>query len=391
MKAILSLLFVACLAGQALSVNRVPLRRVEHKRRSLADVVASQKTISNRWGRNGQRDTPDEEHLKNYMDAQYYGTIEIGTPAQSFEVIFDTGSSNLWVPSKKCGFTEIACRSHSQYDSGKSSSYVKNDTDFAIQYGSGSMSGFVSGDSVCMGGICAEKQLFAEATHEPGLAFVSAKFDGILGMGFPAISVNGIQPVFQALIEQSKVEAPVFSFWLNRNPEDPNGGVLVIGGSDETLHEGDMAYIPVSEETYWQVDMGSMTIGDSADLGCVGGCPAILDTGSSLLVGPKAEVKAINKAIGATQAGPTAMIDCEKIPELPAVEVVLGEGKKFSLTGEDYVLKVEQAGQVQCISGFQGLDIPGGLWILGDVFIGKYYTEFDVGQKRIGLATSKQA
>lgn len=80
--------------------------------------------------------------LANIFDMAYMGPIGIGTPPQQFHVIFDTGSTDLWVPSVRC--TDEACTNKSSYNSTASRTYVANGTPYSIQYGSGAVSGIIS-------------------------------------------------------------------------------------------------------------------------------------------------------------------------------------------------------------------------------------------------------
>ncbi|CAL0309092.1 unnamed protein product [Lupinus luteus] len=430
--------------------------------------------------------------LKNYLDAQYYGEISVGTPAQKFTVIFDTGSSNLWVPSTKCYFS-VACFFHAKYKSSQSSSYKANGTSAAIQYGTGAISGFFSYDDVKVGDVLVKNQIFIEATKEPGVTFVAAKFDGILGLGFQEISVGNAVPVWYSMVQQGLVKEPVFSFWLNRKPEEEQGGEIVFGGVDPAHFKGEHTYVPVTRKGYWQFDMEDVLIGGKPTGYCAKDCSAIADSGTSLLAGPTAVITMINQAIGASgvasqecksvvdkygqtildllfsnappkkicsQIGlctfdgthgvsigiesvvnknegqssggihdatcsacemavvwmqnqvsqnqtreriisyinelcdklPSPMgessVDCGKLSSMPIVSFTIG-GKTFDLEPKEYILKVGEGSAAQCISGFTALDVPpprGPLWILGDIFMGRYHTVFDYGKQRLGFA-----
>ncbi|KAJ9066960.1 aspartic proteinase precursor [Entomophthora muscae] len=317
--------------------------------------------------------------ISNFMNAQFYGEIGVGKPAQVFKVVFDTGSSNLWVPSKKC--SSIACFFHKKFDSSKSHSYKKNGTNFAIRYGSGAVEGYIGEDVVTVGDVPTKGVQFGETTKEPGLAFAFGRFDGIFGLGYDTISVNRITPPFYKMVDQGL--EPVFSFWLNTNGGSDHGGEMVLGGVDKKHYKGKITWVPVTRKGYWEVSLDKVAFGDEeVELPKTG---AAIDTGSSLLVVPSDLADMINRFIGAKKGfGGQYSVECDQVPSLPELTLTFG-GQPFTLQGSDYILQVQN----QCISGFTGLDVPpplGPLWIIGDVFLRKYYSVYDLGNNQVGFA-----
>lgn len=312
-----------------------------------------------------------------------FSEISIGTPPQDFKVILDTGSSNLWVPSQSCG--SIACYLHQKYDSSASSTYKKNGTEFEIRYGSGSLSGFVSQDVVTIGDLKIKGQDFAEATQEPGLAFAFGRFDGILGLGFDRISVNGIVPPFYQLVNQKLIDEPVFAFYLSGESGGDDSEV-VFGGVDKDHYTGKITEIPLRRKAYWEVDLDSITFGDeTAELDNTG---VILDTGTSLIALPSDLAELLNKEMGAKKSyNGQYTIDCSARDSLPDVSFKLS-GYDFAISPYDYILEVSGS----CISTFMGMDFPapvGPLAILGDAFLRKWYSIYDLGKGTVGLAKAK--
>jgi len=319
--------------------------------------------------------------ISDYQNAQFYGPVKIG--GQDFNVIYDTGSANLWVPGKNCSF--LKCWLHSKYDETKSSTYVPDGREFKVQYGSGPAEGILSKDTVTIGSVDVKGQTFAEistVTFGPlNIAFAMGKFDGILGLGWKSISVDGIPTPFENMVTQKSVDEPVFAFYLQE--DSSTQGELLFGGIDKSHFTGELVNVPLISESYWEVSLDAMKYGDSPVISSAQ--KAIIDSGTSLLAGPPDAVSSLAKTVGATSVmGKEYTIDCSKRSTLSNLDITLG-GKSFSLSAEDYILEVSG----QCLFAFIGIDVPpprGPLWIMGDVFMRKYYSVFDYGNKQMRFA-----
>jgi len=225
--------------------------------------------------------------------------------------------------------------------------------------------------------------LFAEVTDVSGLGvgYSIGKFDGICGMGWDSISVDGVQTPVQALVASGKLAEPVFGFYIGDN----RNGELTLGGVNSDYFTGEFTYVPLKSKSYWEIALEGVKLnGDVVDSTTVN---AIVDSGTSLMAGPTTVVKGIAKKLGATGIlGKEYIIGCNKEFEVA-----------WTIDGQDYSFKntdMNIADGPLCIFGMMPIDIPaprGPLWILGDIFMRKYYTKFDVGQERIGFAPTKSS
>jgi saccharopepsin len=241
--------------GSATSSNRVrgvPLQKIPHTLESLDDYFTAtflynqQQLYCSEDQQSGKSGKVGSLPLSNYLNAQYYGVVSLGTPGQDFKVVFDTGSSNLWVPSTRC--KDLACWLHAKYDASKSSTYEKNGTAFAIQYGSGSLEGVISKDLLVVGELEVPHQLFAESVKEPGIAFIAGKFDGILGLAYDTIAVTGAPPPFFEMVSLGLLQEPLFGVYMGDANAGSGEGEITFGATNPDFYEGDIHWAPVTRK-----------------------------------------------------------------------------------------------------------------------------------------------
>ncbi|XP_057583154.1 pregnancy-associated glycoprotein 2-like [Hippopotamus amphibius kiboko] len=316
--------------------------------------------------------------MRNHQNMIYFGIITIGTPPQEFRVVFDTGSSDLWVTSDVC--SSPPCSTSKLFNPRLSRTFKRTTHLFNLNYLTGTLLGSLCYDTVQIGNLTIYRQAFG--LIEKQVRLDHAPFDGILGLGYPRLTQESITPIFDNLKTRGLISQPVFAFYLSNWKE--NGSVVMFGGVDHSYHRGELKWIPVSETHFWQITINRISM-DGMAIACFNSCQAIVDTGTSFIVGPTRHIITIQKLIKAIPFGQKYVVPYCNITQLPTFSVNIN-GSDYPVPPKAYIWKSPES---VCFSSFR--DHPEqsrhqGTWILGDVFLRLYFSVYDRGNNRIGLA-----
>lgn len=251
-------------------------------------MINSQNLLANNKKKNDENNILT---LKNFANSQYYGIISVGEPTQEFKVIFDTGSSNLWVQSNIC--KSQSCLQHKGFDHLLSKSFKKHYINgkipvFGIRYGTGNIKGEFVRDKVSIAGIKIEDQIFGLTYEEEGFAFMNVPFDGILGLSLSRQNKHSV-PFFDNVIEKQLLKHNIFSIFLSEDEDNSN---ISFGKINKNQMLSNFTFTDVVSKNYWEMNIEDIKVGNISTGICdnlrekTGRCGVAIDSGTSLYAGP---------------------------------------------------------------------------------------------------------
>lgn len=343
---------------------------------------------------------------------EYYGKIAVGSPPQIFDVVFDTGSGNIVLPTMRC--KDDVCLRHHRYRSEASASAVQiafdDDTPLAkgesdrdttsITYGTGKLTGEYIRDSICFGYGVSKSQIcttsdFLGVTQESRFPFIELPFDGIFGLGLSGLAAGPSFSFVNRLAGNGSHIDPTFAVFIRDLEADEDSEITFGSWRPERLAAGEGMHwlsIPRDEaedKGYWLVSMRDVYVGGRPlqlcdDFGSSPRCQVAMDTGTSLMMASPYQVSVLLDAVG-------MQLDCSNYAQLPPIQFQFdlegGGTFNMTLTADDYVDRSSEG----CATAFQPLELPprlGRMWVFGQTVLRKYYSVYDAKNWRVGVGVA---
>ncbi|RAR15892.1 acid protease [Stemphylium lycopersici] len=349
--------------------------------------------------------------------------FNIGTPPKEHRLLFDTGSSTIFILNTDC--TETSCPDGSapyyirqEYNASASSSSVNLDIDASIPYLGGNVAGETFSDVFStLDGTVDWNQTFLSA-NQSSWRFITA--DGFLGLGFSTIAEANTSTLVETLLWDGQLDEPRFGLFYGTNLTDEGvqDGVLTIGGSHEDKYvDGEVVYTPLmKEEEYqlWRAPLRSINVlvaQNPSDPNAtvethIGRLPttvvpngtypdanvtwpvfgsAVFDTGAGRLAVPDEIISAMLYNLGwdydKLLAGEERM-ECKHMNASWAVSLTLGEGApeddvSFTIRGDEFYGPGEQCQPPFDSSGANSFAL------VGSTFLQRYYSVYDFGADKV--------
>lgn len=241
--------------------QKVALYELNRDLLSEAPVVIGLKPysmIQTRVFGNKPNTTTSHQRLYNFENIQFLGHLDIGTPAQKFIAIYDTGSSLLWITGN-C--ITGGCQHHNRFDANHSKTYKpltnkdgRIEHEF-IQYGTGSCILELGSDKVSIGSMKLDNQLFGAAKRESLHPFVDVPTDGLVGLSFgDEGSPLTRSPLIGTIMTQHRLKRNIFAIYFSFDESDL--GSISWGSVDPRFAEDPLykpIWIPLIGTDYWRV------------------------------------------------------------------------------------------------------------------------------------------
>ncbi|GAA5892158.1 hypothetical protein JCM6882_005713 [Rhodosporidiobolus microsporus] len=331
----------------------------------LGEILEQMSNTSSRAMSTSSPQKRQAEAIYNYgNDLLWAGRVSLGTPTQDFTIMFDTGSSDFWVPSADVKCT--GCQGN-RYDPTLSTTARRRNGHFAIAYGDGSSSsGPIYTDVVTIGEFVDDVAWFS-AVDQMSDSFANEPEDGIMGMGYASISN----------IRNRQSEATSRPFGLRLAKTVDGDSELYLGGANKHFYQGDFEWHTVRKRAYYNIS-GQIELGSHA----VFGSPrsTVIDSGTTVIVASAAEAKTFWAHVPGSAPWDAAegyyTFPCSSPPKL---SFRFDKGKSWSVRAIDFNLGRVSYGSKRCVGAVTGIDVGLGqsTWILGGTFLKNVYTVFD--------------
>ncbi|CAO3592936.1 unnamed protein product [Absidia cylindrospora] len=332
---------------------------------------------------------PGSSKINSYKDVLWYTTITIGTgeQQQQLTVDVDTGSADLFIPGVMCG---ASCNGHNTYDPAKSTTSNASINSFELSFADKSyVKGTIYRDTVSLGGLVVENQAFGVASvYSEQMKKKTFAPDGLFGLGFATLSHIGTTPLLDNLYNQRKIKARVFGIRLDRSRTDGEQGELTLGGYNEQHVQGKIAYSPVTDPNFWQIELQQVSIGKTL---LASRQKFVVDTGSTLINANEAFVRNLYSNIPGARREANSKYWTVPKASIPTLVLTIG-GTPFAIDPSNFCTGPDNDttdSTNRCYGGIVadvGTNDP---WIVGGVFLTNVYSIFDMDQKRVGFSQLK--